>query len=75
MQKQEADHVSLLLLLDPFLPMLSSLLHAISSTTQPGKLILYDTLQSLEIEVNKLRNKYKVSIRFHSLPSFADSFE
>jgi len=52
MQKQEADHVSLLLLLlDPFLPMLASLLHAISSTTEPGKLIFYDTLRSLETKV------------------------
>lgn len=51
-QNNRADHVSLLLLLlDPFLPMLASLLHAVSTRTQPGKLTFSNTMQSLETEV------------------------
>lgn len=62
--------MSLLLLLDPFLPMLASLLHATSSSTQPGKLIFYDTIQSLETEVTNSGINTKsvfISITYHLL--------
>lgn len=57
--------------LDPFPPMLASLLHAISSSTQPGKLIFYDTIQSLETEVTNSGINTKsvfISITYLLLP-------